>query len=84
MNKIAVRNIVLIWLAWVLIVIGFQALASARFQPQWPDMTQWTPGDPTSAGSLADRPPRPDRTFHEQSGVVELGSLHRHIDWRIQ
>jgi hypothetical protein len=40
MNKITVRNIVLIWLAWVLIVIGFQALATARVQPQWPDFFQ--------------------------------------------
>jgi hypothetical protein len=43
MNKIAFRNIVLIWLAWALIVIGFQALATARFQPTWPDRAQiWT------------------------------------------
>jgi hypothetical protein len=43
MNKIVIRNLVLIWLAWVLIVIGFQALATARFQPQWPDRAQeWT------------------------------------------
>ena len=34
MNKIIIRNIVLLWLAWVLIVIGFQALVTARFQPQ--------------------------------------------------
>ncbi|HEX9332561.1 MAG TPA: hypothetical protein VF896_11775 [Anaerolineales bacterium] len=43
MNKIAFRNLFLIWLAWVLIVIGFQALATARLQPQWPDRAQeWT------------------------------------------
>jgi hypothetical protein len=43
MKKIAFRNIFLIWLAWALIVIGFQALATARFQPQWPDLAQeWT------------------------------------------
>jgi len=43
MKKIAFRNILLIWLAWALIVIGFQALATARFQPQWPDRAQpWT------------------------------------------
>lgn len=41
------RNIVLLWLAWVLIVIGFQGLATARFQPQRPDMMMWFPGDPT-------------------------------------
>jgi hypothetical protein len=46
MNKItasyskSTRNIVLLWLAWGLIVIGFQALASARVQPQWPDFFQ--------------------------------------------
>ena len=57
MNKIIVRNIVLLWLAWVLIVIGFQALATARFQPQWPDMTQWSPGDSTGpAPWQKDRP----------------------------
>jgi len=39
----SLRAIVLIWLAWVLIVIGFQALATARLQPQWPDRAQdWT------------------------------------------
>lgn len=37
MNKTTVRNIVLLWLAWALIVIGFQALATARMQPHWPD-----------------------------------------------
>jgi hypothetical protein len=49
MNKTAssypvgIRNIVLIWLAWVLILIGFQALATARFKPQFPDRAQlWT------------------------------------------
>jgi hypothetical protein len=49
MNKIIVRNIVLLWLAWVLIVIGFPLLAEARFQPQWPDQLIWFPemGDPT-------------------------------------
>lgn len=43
MKKNALRTIVLIWLAWVVIVIGFQALATARFQPQFPDRAQlWT------------------------------------------
>ena len=46
MKKIAFRNIFLIWLAWTLIVIGFQSLATARFQPQWPDRAQeWTAVD---------------------------------------
>src|SRR5215204_1029939 len=37
------RVIVFIWLAWVFIVIGFQALATARLVPQFPDRAQeWT------------------------------------------
>jgi hypothetical protein len=43
MNKIAFRKIFLIWLAWVFIVIGYQSLATARFQPVFPDLAQdWT------------------------------------------
>ncbi len=43
MNKIAFRKIILIWMAWVLIVIGFQSLATARFQPVFPDRAEdWT------------------------------------------
>jgi hypothetical protein len=43
MNKRTFRNIVLLWLAWALILIGFQAFATARVQPQWPDSAQgWT------------------------------------------
>jgi hypothetical protein len=52
MNKMTMRNIVLLWLTWVLIVIGFQALATARFQPQWPDMTNWFPGDSTEPAAF--------------------------------
>jgi hypothetical protein len=37
------RVIVLIWLAWALIVIGFQALATARLVPRYPDRAlDWT------------------------------------------
>jgi hypothetical protein len=37
------RVIVLTWLAWALIVISFQALATARLVPQYPDKAQeWT------------------------------------------
>ncbi|MGC1376403.1 MAG: hypothetical protein WA821_09275 [Anaerolineales bacterium] len=43
MNKTAARNIVLMWLAWVVILIGFQAAATACIQPQFPDRAQgWT------------------------------------------
>ena len=37
------RMIVLIWLAWAIIVISFQAWVSARIVPQWPDRSlSWT------------------------------------------
>ena len=37
------RLIVLIWLAWCVIVISFQALSHARIVPQFPDLAQnWT------------------------------------------
>lgn len=43
MNKNIFSKIVLIWFFWVLILIGFQALATARFQPKFPDRAQvWT------------------------------------------
>jgi hypothetical protein len=43
MQKIPFRRLLLLWLAWVFIVIGFQALATARLKPQWPDNAQeWT------------------------------------------
>jgi hypothetical protein len=43
MNRLTFRNLVLLWLAWVFIVIGFQAFATARLVPQWPDRSQqWT------------------------------------------
>lgn len=37
------RRLVLIWLSWALIVIGFQAWATARLEPVFPDRAQeWT------------------------------------------
>lgn len=37
------RTIILIWLAWALIVIGFQAWGTARIDPKYPDRAQeWT------------------------------------------
>jgi hypothetical protein len=43
MNKSAFIKITSIWLAWVLVVIGFQTLAINRFKPVFPDHAQeWT------------------------------------------
>jgi hypothetical protein len=39
----SIRVIILIWLAWAFIVIGFQSWITARLVPQWPDHAQeWT------------------------------------------
>lgn len=39
----SIRTIIFMWLAWCAIVIGFQALATARLVPQFPDRAQeWT------------------------------------------
>jgi hypothetical protein len=39
----SIRNIVLIWLVWAIIVIAFQALATARLVPEYPDRAkEWT------------------------------------------
>jgi hypothetical protein len=50
MKHPAVRTIVLTWLAWVFIVIGYQAWSTARFQPAWPDRAlEWTTKETASA-----------------------------------
>lgn len=42
----SIRNIVLIWLAWVILVIAFQAWAAARLVPEFPDYgLEWTVRD---------------------------------------
>jgi len=48
-TKSAVRNVFFLWLAWVFILIGFQALASARLRPERPDRVQeWTVTETTA------------------------------------
>ena len=44
------RNIVLIWLTWAIIVISFQALATARLVPEFPDRAQEWTTDSTGPG----------------------------------
>jgi hypothetical protein len=39
----SIRTIIFLWLAWAVIVIGFQVLSTARIVPQFPDRAQaWT------------------------------------------
>ncbi|MGC1376313.1 MAG: mannosyltransferase family protein [Anaerolineales bacterium] len=50
-----VYKIILTWLTWAIILIGYQALAQARFQPIHPDnVLSWTPGE-TNATSARGR-----------------------------
>ena len=54
--KPSIRTIVLIWLAWVFILIGFQALVSARFQPERPDRVLFWTDTETTAAAQNDQP----------------------------
>ncbi|MBN1202830.1 MAG: hypothetical protein JXJ20_13345 [Anaerolineae bacterium] len=50
------RTVMLIWLAWALIMVGFQFFVRARFEPARPDYALfWTPSE-TQADSLDDQP----------------------------
>jgi hypothetical protein len=56
MNKSSLRTIFLIWLAWVVVVLGFQSLVAARLQPARPDRAlSWTETE-TTATSQNDKP----------------------------
>jgi len=51
------RVIVFMWLAWAVIVIAFQALATARLVPQFPDRSQdWTTTETASKDYQSGRP----------------------------
>ncbi len=49
------RTILFIWLGWVVVIFAYQALVSARFNLEHPDLAlSWTPGM-TQAGSQASK-----------------------------
>lgn len=49
------RTLMALWLAWAVILLGFQAWAAARFDPKRPDYSlEWTPSE-TKTGALKDR-----------------------------
>jgi Gpi18-like mannosyltransferase len=51
----SLRNLVLIWFFWALIVLAFQGIVNARFQPERPDYaTEWTQYE-TTKGSQKDK-----------------------------
>lgn len=50
------RTLALVWLAWSLLIVGYQAFVQARFSPQRPDYAlSWTPNE-TMPDSHADKP----------------------------
>jgi hypothetical protein len=43
LNNPSLRNLILIWMAWAVIIIGFQMLVDSRMQPARPDYAvEWT------------------------------------------
>jgi hypothetical protein len=47
-RRTSLRNLVLIWFFWALIVLAFQGIVDARFQPKRPDYaTEWTQSETT-------------------------------------
>ncbi len=50
------RTVILLWLTWALLMVGYQAYARARFEPQRPDYALfWTPNE-TRSNSQNDKP----------------------------
>ncbi len=56
MNRRAFRTILFLWLAWALILIGYQAWAAARLQPRFPDLSQEWTATYTDVGYQVNRP----------------------------
>jgi len=72
--RLPIRRLVLLWLGWALIILGFQAVAPGRFEPQRPDLsTPWTAqetrsdshaGQPYLLGRFLDRQVAWDSEFY--------------------
>lgn len=66
MKRQTLRNLVLIWLAWSVILIGYMHLAPQRYAPQRPDdALVWTAGE-TNARSLSGKPYLLEPTLNTQ------------------
>ena len=65
-NKSTVRSIILIWLAWAIILIGFQQLVTARLDLKPPDYAlDWTPSE-TTPSNVSRRPSLHDPFLNTQ------------------
>lgn len=56
MNRVTVRNIILLWLAWSIILIGFMQFAQYRLEPVRPDFTLTWSEYETHKGTNDDKP----------------------------
>src|SRR3954462_8820371 len=50
------RNLVLVWLAWALIMVGYQVYVQNRFQPKRPDYALVWSGTETAFNSQNNKP----------------------------
>jgi hypothetical protein len=67
--KPPIRQLILLWLGWCAIMLGFQALGADRFSPIRPDRaTTWSAAE-TGAGAHADQP------------YLSDPFLNRHVAW---
>lgn len=56
MSDIPIRKLLVLWLGWAIIVVGFQLFVTARFAPERPDeVLMWTFSE-TTANSQNDQP----------------------------
>jgi hypothetical protein len=55
LRHIPLRRIIFLWLAWALILVGFQQVITARFQPQRPDEVLFWTASETDADSQNDQ-----------------------------
>jgi len=69
LNNNAVRTIVLIWMAWCLVMVGFQAFVTARMQPERPDhVLLWTASETTA-------------TANDDQKYLSETFLNNHVNW---
>ncbi len=62
----AVRNLILLWLAWAILIIGFQAVIDWRMAPKIPDnVLMWTANE-TTRTSQRDKPYLIERYLNHQ------------------
>jgi Predicted integral membrane protein len=53
-NRSSIRTILFLWLAWAIILVGFQQIVTNRLTLKMPDYAlSWTPGETTASSNLS-------------------------------